>query len=277
MFKNIWLHPRTTFAGLLVGATTIAGVLSQQGVTLGHAGAGTGVALISGIAAALLGLLARDPAPASLPDLPSLKTPTVGVLALCMLLLMMPFVSGCSGVSVAQDIVNWTPALQSAVATVDSTAAILDPGAAPIFVAATLGFDAASNLLVSGAKAYLANPSASILAQLQTQIVTFQQQVNAALLSAAKIVNPASQQHALSVIQGVATIANAILAEVLSISSKAQAAALSAQAAVKVSMVARPETYGEAVAALSAHYAEPIPAAQQRVDRGYAVLLQAGF
>lgn len=59
--QNIWQHPRTTIAGLLIGTATIAGVLTQQGITLGHAGSGTVVALISGIAAALLGLLAKDP------------------------------------------------------------------------------------------------------------------------------------------------------------------------------------------------------------------------
>ena len=121
----------------------------------------------------------------------------------------------------AQDIVNWTPALQSAVATVDSTAALLAPADAPVFAAATVGFDAASNLLVAQAKAYLANPTAGVLAQLQTQVVTFQQQVNAALLQAAKIVNPASQQHALAAIQAVATVVSAILALVQSVSSKA--------------------------------------------------------
>jgi len=37
-----------------------------------------------------------------------------------------------SGVTVAQDIVNWTPALQTAVTTVDSTAALLAPADAPM-------------------------------------------------------------------------------------------------------------------------------------------------
>jgi len=51
------------------------------------------------------------------------------------------FVSGCSETSVAQNIVNWTPGLESAVATVDSTAALLAPADAPVFAAATAGFD----------------------------------------------------------------------------------------------------------------------------------------
>jgi hypothetical protein len=59
--SNIWQHPRTSIAGVLIAIATVAGVLSQQGVTLGHAGTGTVVALIAAIATALLGLLAKDP------------------------------------------------------------------------------------------------------------------------------------------------------------------------------------------------------------------------
>ena len=79
------------------------------------------------------------------------------------LLIPLPWMQGCTKAGVAQDIVNWTPALQSAVATVDSTAALLVPVDAPIFITATVGFDAATNLLVAQAKAYLANPSGSLL------------------------------------------------------------------------------------------------------------------
>jgi hypothetical protein len=60
-FSNIWKHPRTSIAGLLIATVTIADVLSQQGITLGHAGTGTVVTLVTAIATALLGLLARDP------------------------------------------------------------------------------------------------------------------------------------------------------------------------------------------------------------------------
>ena len=59
--SNIWNHPKTSAAGLLIAIVTIAGVLSQQGITLGTAGTGTVVTLASGLATALLGLLARDP------------------------------------------------------------------------------------------------------------------------------------------------------------------------------------------------------------------------
>lgn len=67
---NIWQHPRTSLAGLLIAALTITGVLSQQGITLGHAGTGTVVSLVAALATAFLGLLSRDPAGSS-PDPPT--------------------------------------------------------------------------------------------------------------------------------------------------------------------------------------------------------------
>ena len=60
-FSNIWQHPRTSGAGLLIATVTVAGVLSQQGITLGKAGTGSAVSLAGALATAFLGLLARDP------------------------------------------------------------------------------------------------------------------------------------------------------------------------------------------------------------------------
>ena len=45
--SNIWNHPKTSAAGLLIAVVTVAGVLSQQGVTLGNLGTGTVVSLIA--------------------------------------------------------------------------------------------------------------------------------------------------------------------------------------------------------------------------------------
>lgn len=59
--SNIWRHPKTSVAGVLIAASTMAGVLSQQGVTLGKLGNGTVVAFVGALATALLGLLAKDP------------------------------------------------------------------------------------------------------------------------------------------------------------------------------------------------------------------------
>ena len=262
LISNIWNHPKTSAAGLMIAIISISGVLSQQGITLGSAGTGTVVALAGSLATALLGLLAKDPGQS---QSSTGTTAKLGVWALIALLLPLPFVSGCSGTAVAQDIVNWTPALQSAVATVDSTAALLAPADAPIFAAATVGFDAASNVLVAQAKAYLANPSAGVLAQLQSQIVIFQQQVNGALLQSARIVDSASQAHALAAIQGVGTIVSAILALVQSVSSKVAVAQMAAQSSIKLAQVRAYTNDGKAAEIVAGHYGEPVGVARMQV------------
>jgi hypothetical protein len=274
--SNIWKHPKTSVTGLLIAVVTVGSALSQQGITLGAAGNGTVITLVSGIATALLGLLARDPAKST--DANSTNsTVKLGVWALISLLLPLPFIGGCSAETVAQEIVNWTPALQSAVSTVDSTAALLAPADAPIFAAATAGFDAASNVLVAQAKAYLANPSASVLAQLQTAVAVFQQQVNASLLSAAKITNLNSQQHVLNAINAVGTVVIAMLALVSSVSSKAAVARMAAQSTVKLAAVRPYLDEGNAAAQVADHYGEPVGLARIQVAHAELSMMQAGF
>jgi hypothetical protein len=60
-FSNIWAHPKTSSAGLLIGIVSVASVLSQQGVTLGKVGSGNVVTMVAGVASVLLGLMAKDP------------------------------------------------------------------------------------------------------------------------------------------------------------------------------------------------------------------------
>lgn len=280
---NIWQHPRTSAAGLLISVATITGVLAQNGVTLGKAGSGTIVSLAGALATAVLGLLAKDPVQPSPEQAQNSATSTasttakLGAWMLIALLIPLPWLEGCSGQNVGQDIVNWTPSLESAIATVDSTASVLAPADAPIFTAATSGFDAASNLLVAQAKAYLANPTASTLSQLQAQVVTLQQQVNAALLSAARIVDTASQQHAIAAVQAVATIVTTILSLVQSISSKAQVAQMAAHSTVKLAAVAPYLDQGRAAQLVAAHYAEPVPVAQAQIATAEQTEMQAGL
>jgi hypothetical protein len=272
--SNIWNHPKTSVAGVLLAVITVAGVLSGQGITLGNLGTGTVVTLIASLGTALLGLLAKDPGSASPATGGTVK---LGVLMLVALLIELPFASGCTGASVAQNIVNWTPTLQSAVASVDATASVLDPAAAPIFAAATVGFDAASNVLVAQARAYLANPSATVLQQLQTAVVTFQQQVNASLLSAAHITNPASQQKAMADLNGVATIINTILSLVVSISSKAAVAQMAAESPVKLASVQAYIDQEQLRRVLEKRYGYSPVVAAQMASAGTAQLEGAGF
>ena len=61
LFTNALAHPRTSAAGVLIAVVSMMGVLSQQGITFGKAGTGTVVSLVTAMASAMLGLLARDP------------------------------------------------------------------------------------------------------------------------------------------------------------------------------------------------------------------------
>jgi hypothetical protein len=272
---NIWNHPKTSAAGLLIAVVSIAGVVSQQGITLGAAGTGTVVTLVSALASALLGLLAKDPGESACGT--TSQQSKLGAWALIALLLPLPFMSGCSETAVAQNIVNWTPALQSAVASVDSAGALLAPTDAPTFAAATAGFDAASNLMTALAKAYLVNPSAGVLAQIQNQIVVLQQQVNTALLQAARIVNSASQQHAMATIQEVGTVVSAILALVQSVSSKSAVEQMAAHSTIKIAEVQSYLNETLAVRIVAGHYGEPVPVARMQVAQVEQSEALAGF
>jgi hypothetical protein len=276
--SNIWNYPKTSVAGMLIAIVTIAGVLSQQGISLGKAGSGTVITLVMAIATALLGMLARDPDGVASQQVsgPTSQQAKLGAWMLIALLLSATL-TGCSAAGAAQDIVNWTPSLESAIATVDTTASLLAPADAPIFTAATMGFDVAANLLVTQAKAYLANPSTSVLGQLQTQVVTFQQQVNSSLLAVTRIVDSASQKHALAAIQAVATIVNTMLALVESVSSKAAVAQMAQAAQIKLASVDMYLDRDQAATMVAAHYDEPLEAARMDVARTEQAEMQAGF
>jgi hypothetical protein len=60
LFGRVIEHPKTSAAGVLLAMTTVLGVLQQQGISLGHAGTGTVVSLVSALATAVLGMLAKD-------------------------------------------------------------------------------------------------------------------------------------------------------------------------------------------------------------------------
>jgi hypothetical protein len=59
--SNILDHPKTSVAGTAIAVIAVCNVLSQQGITLGHAGTGTWVSLMLAMATAALGLVSKDP------------------------------------------------------------------------------------------------------------------------------------------------------------------------------------------------------------------------
>ena len=275
VFSNIWNHPKTSIAGVLICLTTIAGVFSQQGITLGNAGTGTVVALIASIAGAFLGLLSKDPGSGSAGG-----AATGAMIAfLCISLCVIPVV-GCTQaqkVSVAQEIVDLGPAITSGVNTASATASMLFPEDAIIFNIATAGFDTLSAGVQQAAKDYLANPNQTTLAFLQAEIVKFQQSTNTALLQVAGIKDPASQKLAIIAINGIATVVNTVLGLVQSISTKAQVAAMAAQVHVTLAQV-RPLLDQRALQASADRVSHDLALNHApTVDQFFAYEAQAGF
>jgi cytochrome bd-type quinol oxidase subunit 1 len=97
------------------------------------------------------------------------------------------------------------------------------------------------------------------------------------LLQAAKIVDPASQQHALAAIQAVAAIVGAILALVQSISSKAQVAQMAARSTIKLAAVQPYLDDYRAARIVAVQYSEPLELAQLQLARAEQMQAQAGF
>jgi hypothetical protein len=112
---------------------------------------------------------------------------------------------------------------------------------------------------------------------MQAKIVALQQQVNAAVLQAARIMNPASQQHALAAIQAVGTVVTAILALVQSVSSKVAVAQMASQSTLKLAAVQPYMDNGKAAQLIAAHYGEPVALARVQVARAELSEAQAGF
>ena len=199
----------------------------------------------------------------------------LGAWALITLLLTVPFTTGCNTQSAAQQIVNWTPTIVSTANVVATSVALLDPQDASIVAASVSGFNAGANLISSLAAAYLTNPNQTTLQALETQVTTFQQNVNVAILRAARIVNPASQQKILMAIQAVAVGVDAVLAILVSI--KGATITPASATTIKIAQVEPLMDRQLTVRMIAAHYQESAFAASMRVDYATYALAQAGF
>jgi hypothetical protein len=201
------------------------------------------------------------------------------VALLCISLCVLPVV-GCTQqqkISVAQEIVNWTPVLVSTADTVNASIEALDPATTLILGPLTLGINALAPEVEKAAQAYLANPNQTTLQVLQAVVTQIQQDVSTALLSAAKITNPASQATATKDVNLVATIINTILAMVQSISTKAQVAAMASHVQLQLALV-RPYMDRNAMQAASVKVSHDLALDHApTVDQFFAYEAQAGF
>ena len=182
---------------------------------------------------------------------------------------------GCSGTTVAQNIVNWTPVIVSTANTIDGVVATLDPANAALITAVGVSFTAAANLVQAQAKTYLANPSLTNLQQLQAQALAFQANVNTALLNAAKISNPGSQQKVLTCLSAGVTGITAILALIQTI--KGNTVGPVTVVAPKISQVLPLMDEKQSIALVAQHYGEPQFVAAYQVHQAERSLMAAGL
>ena len=128
------------------------------------------------------------------------------------------------------------------------------------------------------AKAYLANPSASMLAQLQNQIVTFQQQVNTALLAGGEdrgFEKPAACAGGDS---GRGDDCHGAFCRwCRSISSKAQVAQMAAHVGREAGPGSAVLDESRAAAIVAEHYGEPVELARVQVAQAEQAEMRAGF
>jgi hypothetical protein len=159
---------------------------------------------------------------------------------------------GCNGATAAQDIVNWTPTIVSAATTIDGVIAVLVPQDAALIAIVGTSFTAGANLVDAQAKTYLENPSATALQQLQAQALAFQANVNTALLQAAKISNPASQQKILTGLNAAVTGISAVLALISQI--KGSTLTPASVTAPKIAQVEHLMNPNRSIAMIASHY-----------------------
>ena len=181
---------------------------------------------------------------------------------------------GCSGQSVAQQIVGWTPFIDSALTTLGSGAGSLSPQDSVIIDPVVTALVTSQNLLKNQAQAYLANPTAGVLAQLQAQAVTFQQSLNSAVLTALKITNSDSQKRIIAQIQVVLTGATAVLALLQTIKGNTLTVTTGS---VTTSQVLPYLDESKSVALVAEHEGVPSFVASYRVHQAEASLIAAGL
>jgi hypothetical protein len=270
-----WIY--SIIAAAIGGAATALSAVIVAPATFNFTGAGwTNLwhMAVVGAIIPVLTLLKQSPLPV-IPGSSAGSTTKVGCWALIFLLLQLPFVQGCNAQTVAQDIVNWTPTIVSAAQTIDATLAALDPADAPVILLAGTSFTAAARLVSNQANTYLANPSADTLHQLQAQALAFQGNVNNALLQAARISNPISQQKITAAINAAVTGISAILALIMTI--KGNTLTPAAVAAPKLAQVLPLINQDQEDQLIAAHYKVPIATADYLRSVNERLLIQAGF
>jgi poly-gamma-glutamate capsule biosynthesis protein CapA/YwtB (metallophosphatase superfamily) len=118
------------------------------------------------------------------------------------------------------------PEVTAAADTVAATIAALAPADAALIAVCDTGFDTVAKTLQALTASYIANPSASTLAQIQAAINTLESTLNTATLNVVGIKDAASQKLALAALKGLLTVVTVVFAMIAPTESVAQLEAL---------------------------------------------------
>lgn len=147
-----------------------------------------------------------------------INTNLMACVAMAVMLCVMIMTTGCTPAqkqTTMQIAVSVNAHLPSVVAAADTVAAVvasLDPASALIIQPADVAFDTLAKTVQALLTSYIANPTASVLQQIQTAINTLESTVNTAVLAAAGIKNSSSQALALAALKGLLTVVTIVFA-----------------------------------------------------------------
>lgn len=111
------------------------------------------------------------------------------------------------------------------VAAADTVAAVVSgflPTDAVLIGIASVAFDASAKTLQALCASYIANPNASVLAQIQAAVTTLESQINQSTLTAVGIKSSATQQAVLAALKGLLTVVTVVFALITPTLSTAQ-------------------------------------------------------
>jgi hypothetical protein len=125
-------------------------------------------------------------------------------------------------VQVVTEINTHIPEVVAAAGTVAATVSALVPTDAAIIGIADTAFTAGATTLQALTAAYLKNPTASVLAQIQSAITTLESQINTATLNAVGIKDTVVENAVLAALKGLLTVVTVVFALIAPTLSTAQ-------------------------------------------------------
>jgi hypothetical protein len=138
---------------------------------------------------------------------------------------------------VVTEINTHIPEVVAAAGTVAATVSALLPTDAAIIGVADTAFTAAAGTLQALTAAYIKNPTASVLAQIQTAITTLEATINTATLNATGIKDTTTQQIVLAALKGLLTVVTVVFALIAPTLTTAQLVDLRNQGTIHLARV----------------------------------------